>query len=322
MQTIKDSNVPRPLKQKHHRKAAERGRLVIILVGLLILAYILWGRVVIAVSNVSFLTRQEVTETTRLEGVLLKNEHMLQAPVSGKLQHVAVDGKRLENGARVARVIAVQNKTDGESYDIVTPVAGICCMHLDGLEQVLSPTNIDILAVPNIDGRKEKSTYDGMRVEKGQAVAKIIDNLSPVYLYAEVPEERFSEEALEKKTWWEADWEGQTFSIKSYKVAAKGESLAVYFLLSAYPEQILHERKVVINLTTRSLNGYLVPKRAIVERDGRTGIFLSIKKKAYWTPVNVVGELEGMLAIEGPGLTENCRYVQNPLLVKEKYLVE
>lgn len=322
MQTIKDNNAPGPLKQKYHRKAVWRGRLVIILVSLLVLAYLVWGRVVIAVSNVGFLTSQQVDKTIQLEGILLKNEHILHAPVSGKLQLVTADGNRLENGARVSWVIAVQNNTGGESYQIVTPVAGICCMHLDGMEQVLSPANIDILAVPHLDGTVKKSTFDGMRVEKGQAVAKIIDNLSPIYLYAEAPKENFSEVVLEEGTWWKADWEGQTFSIKSYKVADKGESLAGYFLLSAYPEQILHERKVVINVTTRSLRGYIVPKKAIIERDGQTGIFLSIKKKAYWTPVDIVGELEGKLAIEGPELTENCRYVQNPLLVKEKHWVE
>jgi putative membrane fusion protein len=322
MQTIKDNNAPGPRKQKYHRKAVWRGMLVIILVSLLTLAYLLWGRVVIVVSNVSFLTRQEVAETIRLEGILLKNEHVLQTPVSGKLQQVAADGNRLENGARVSRVIAVQDNTGGESYDIVTPVAGICCMHLDGLEQVLSPASIDSLAVPHMAGTGGKRTYDGMRVEKGQAVAKIIDNLSPVYIYAEAPKENFSAAALEKGTWWKANWEGQTFSMKSYKVADRGESLAGYFLLSAYPEQILHERKVVINVTTRSLNGYLVPKKAIVEKDGQTGIFLSIKKKAYWTPVDVVGELEGKLAIEGPELTESCRFVQNPLLAKEDHWVE
>lgn len=289
---------------------------------LLLLAFVLKGRVVAGVSNVQFLTRQEVSRVIVLEGILLKNENVLRAPVGGKLLLAASDGDRLKTGAVAAQVVAVQQEVGGETYDITTPVAGICCTHLDGYEQVLSPDNIDALVFPTLEKIGGEATSEGVRVEKGQPVLKIIDNLSPVYIHIDTLKTDFPDLPADKPTWWQAAWEDFALSVKPHKVLDKGDRWEGYFMLSSYPDQLLHQRKIQFNITTRTLEGFLVPARAIVNREGQNGIFLSVKKKACWTPVTIEGELEGMLAVSGPELTGDSRYVHNPLLAREGHRVE
>ena len=289
---------------------------------LLVLAFFSWGRLVATVSNVQFLTRQEVTQVSPLEGVLLKNESVLRAPVNGKLHLTVADGERLEAGAIAAQVLAVQEAAGGETYELSTPVAGIYCTHLDGLEQLLSPDNIDVLVVPKLEKIGDKATAEGVRVEKGQPVLKLVDNLSPVYIYAETPKSNFPNLTADKPAWLQATWEELTLSIKPLKFTDKGDKWEGYYILSAFPDQLLHQRKIRLKITTRTLEGYLVPHRAVVDREGQPGIFLSVKKKAYWTPVTIEGELEGMLAVAGPELNEGSRYVNNPLLAREERRVE
>lgn len=289
---------------------------------LLVLTYISWGRLVAEVSNVQFLTRREVSQSVPLEGILIKNENVLRAPVSGKLHLTTADGDRLEAGAKAAQVLAVQTDNGGEAYDIATTVAGICCTHLDGLEQVLSPDNIEVLVVPELEKIGDKAIADGVRVEKGQPILKIVDNLSPMYIYAETPKLNFPDFTADKPIWLQAAWEEQTLSVKPHKVSDKGDRWVGYYMLSAYPDQLLHQRKILLNVTTRTMEGFLVPHGAVVDREGQPGIFLSIKKKAHWMPVTIEGELEGMLAVSGPELDADSRYINNPLLAREGHRVE
>lgn len=289
---------------------------------LLVLVFVLWGRLAAAVSNVQFLSVQEVNRIVSLEGVLIKNESVLRAQVGGKLHLTAADGDRLEKGARAAQILAIQTDTGGEAYDIATPVAGICCTHLDGLEQILSPDSIDVLVVPKVEKIGDKATAEGVRVDKGQPVLKIIDNLSPVYFFAETPKSDFPDLSAGKSAWLKATWEERAISVKPLKMTDKGDRWEVYYILPAYPDQLLHQRKVRLNITAYTLKGFLVPDRAIVYREGQSGIFLSVKKKANWTPVTIEGELEGMLAVSGSELTGDSRYVSNPLLVREDHRVE
>lgn len=317
---IRDMADPKFARQKRRTTAFRRS--VGILFLLLVLAFVFWGRFVAEVSNVQFMTRKEVARVVPLEGLLLKNENVLRAQVGGKLHLAAADGDRLEAGAKAAQVLAVQTDAGGVTYDIATPVAGIYCTHLDGLEQVLSPNSIDVLVVPEIEKIANNATSEGVRVEKGQPVLKIIDNLSPVYIYAEITKSNFPDFTTDKPTWWKATWEELALSVKPLKVSDKGDMWEGYFILSAYPDQLLHQRKIKLNITTRTLEGFLVPHRSIVDREGQPGIFLSIKKRAYWIPVSIEGELEGMLAVSGPELNEDCRYVTNPLLAREEQRVE
>lgn len=318
---MKDIPDPEFAGQRRRRSNTFR-RILSLLVLLLVLAFFFKGRLVTVVSDVQFLTSQKVSRTVALEGILLKSENVLRAPVGGKLHLAAADGDRLKTGAIAAEILAVQQEVGGETYDIPTPVAGICCTHLDGLEQVLSPDNIDVLVFPTLEKIGDKATTEGVRVEKGQPVLKIIDNLSPVYVYIDTPKDNIPDLTINKPTWWKATWEDLALSVKPHKVLDEGDRWKGYFILSAYPDQLLHQRKVRLHITTRTLEGFLVPQRAIVNKDGKDGIFLSVKKKACWTPVTIEGELEGMLAVSGPELTGDSRYVSNPLLAREGLRVE
>lgn len=321
MQIKTDAPAPKPARSGRRRSTGLR-KVIAGLILLLVLALLFKGRLIARVSNVQFLTRQEVAQIVSVEGILYKHENVLHAPVGGELHLVAADGDRLKAGARAAQVVAVQQETGGEAYDVATPVAGICCTHLDGFEQILSPDSIEALAVPKIEKTANKSTSDGMRVEKGQPVLKIIDNLSPVYVYLEIPKSYTPDPVMDKPVQWQAAWERLSLKVKPFKVSDKEDRWEGYFALSDYPDQLLHHRNIRLNITTRTLEGFLVPQKAIVMREGQPGIYLSVKKKACWTQVTIDGELDGLLAVSGPELTVGSRYVNNPLLVREGYRVE
>jgi len=289
---------------------------------LVIVAFFAWGYLVAAVSRVEVLTMQEVARTVPLEGLLIKEEKVIKSPAGGRLCYTARDGQRLEVGAPAARVIAAEQDAGGTVYDIFTPVAGIFCTHLDGLESILSPGNLDILDPAGLEKIPQKPVCAEGRVEKGHPVFKIVDNLSSVYLYARLPKDSFPAGLVDRPDWLPAVRENLTLLIKPYKLADRGDMWEGLFILRNYPEGILHYRKVSLYLTVEKLGGLLVPGRAVVYRDGEPGIYMAVRKRARWAPVRIEGEFAGKVAVSGRGLVEGARYVSYPVLAREGGLVE
>lgn len=276
-----------------------------------------------AVSNVQFLTSQEVGQTTSFDGVLIKDEKVVRSPANGRIHFTEPDGRRLEVGAKAAEVdLSAEQGAGGSTVDVNTDSAGIFCTHLDGLESILSPETIDVLDLPRLEKIGDKPVPEGTRVEKGQPIFKIIDNLSTVSIYGAIPKSALPDDYMDKPGWLQATWDNFAFKIKPANISDKGDRWEGSFLVSGYPEQIVHYRKVRLIVTTRQLKGLLVPHKAIVYRDGKPGVYLVVKKKAQWSPVKIEGELNGRVAVSGEGFIEGARYVSNPVLTREGWLVE
>lgn len=275
------------------------------------------------ISNVQFLSTVEVGETVSLDGVLLKEEKVMRAPAAGLLHFTQPDGKRLEVGAKAADIeISPEQGSGGPAVAVNTDVAGIFCSHLDGLESILTPENRDVLELPVFEKIGDKPVAPGTRVEKGQPIFKMIDNLSPVIVCGSIAKPALPDGYADKPEWLQAVWNNLAFRIKPASLVDKGDRWEGYFLLSGYPEAMVHSRKVRLTVTTKQLKGLLVPSEAIVYQAGQPGIYMAVKKKARWKPVDIDGELAGRVAVSGEGLAEGVRYVSNPALVREGWFVE
>ena len=275
-----------------------------------------------AVAKPQMLSSGTVSYTTTLDGVLIKDEKVFKSPSGGRLRLMEADGRRLEMGGKAAEVIFSEQDAGEVIFEIFTDAAGILCSHLDGYESVLSPRNTGLSEMPSIEKTGVMPISEGVKVDKGQPVFKIIDNLSPVYIYGAVPKSAFAGGYPDQQKTLPAAWQGDSFSIAPGRLSDTGESLEGLFLLSDFPEQILHQRKVSITVSTRSLRGLLVPERAVVYRDDQPGIYLAVKKKALWTPVKIEGALSGRAAVSGDGISEGVRFVSNPALIREGWSVE
>lgn len=312
--------VPSPKKRRRPKKQFKN----VLIVALLLLFVIILSRlfIVTSVSKLQILSTQAVSQTTTLEGILIKDEKVVKSPANGRLHLVVPDGKRLEMGAKAAEVIAAEQDFGEVTYDIFTDTTGILCSHLDGLESILSPQNIGVSELPSIEKIVDKMVTEGEKLDKAQPVFKIIDNLSPLYIYGSVPKSAFADGFLDKPEALQASWEDFNFVITPGVLIDAGDNIEGYYLLSEYPEQIIHHRRVSIIVTTRVLKGLLVPDKAIVYRDDRPGIYLAVKKKALWKPVEIEGELFGKVAVSGDGINEGARFVSNPALIREGWAVE
>jgi putative membrane fusion protein len=225
-------------------------------------------------------------------------------------------------GAKAAEIIVSGEASGDYKIDISTSATGILCTHLDGLESILTPQNITVAELKKIEKTVVGSSLDGTNVGEWQPVFKIIDNLSPVSIYASIQKAALADGYPDKPEMLQASWENHVFALEPGELIDNGDMLEGFYQIADYPEALVHERKVQLMITARQLKGLLVPDKAVVYRDSEPGIYLAVKKKAQWTSVAIEGELAGKVAVSGEGISEGTRFISNPVLLREGWPIE
>jgi putative membrane fusion protein len=318
----KQNGSSKPISGKRRQPKKWIKRFLIILSLLIFLIFLSRLFLISTISKVQVLSSQVESEKIPLDVTLIKEEKVVNAPSSGRLHMVVPDGKRLEMGAKAAEII-VAGKTYGEyKIDISTSATGILCTHLDGLEGVLVPKNITVAKLKKTENKVVGSSLDGTNVGEWQPVFKIIDNLSPVSLFASIPKTALADGYPDQPEILQASWENHVFALTPGELIDNGDMLEGFYKIEDYPEALVHQRKVQLMITARQIKGLLVPGKAVVYHNGLPGIYIAVKKKAHWMPVTIEGELAGKAAVSGEGISEGTRFISNPVLIREGWPIE
>lgn len=257
--------------------------------------------------DVRFMARDEINETSPAEGLLIKTEELFKAPAPGELELKVRDGERLRAGTLLAEIKGVGQTT------VQSSGAGVFCTHVDGLENLLTPEMIgklDLLAVEDI---KASAPPAGATVDSGQFFGKVVDNLKPIFIHIR----------------WENADPGAAATFRTGETAYliyEGRELAglvrdviktngmIYLMveMSDYPDEFIHQRNIEVELVIRKLSGWLVPREAVVFKDGRPGLYVVLKQRVSWLPVTVDDRLDDTVSVTGNGLSDALRYITNP----------
>jgi len=311
-----------------HRKVwvVNKGRLLFFLFLCVIFLTLCWF---LASGVKSFIFKQLITVDTLQpgvaeqdyagQGILIKQEYLVNAPLKGTMKFSVPDGERVKAGTTFGVLMAsdMESASGVRQYAVKAPVSGVVCSHIDGLETILLPGNLDVVEISALDKIKSNSPagQTGL-VENGQPVAKVIDNLAPVYIYGLFTEEDVKQIQRQKEPVFKIKWENQVIEARIDKVFP-GEQPAVLFIVKNYPDEILHHRKINFHVTTAMLKGILVDERSLVQRDNQVGIYLVWKGFVRWVPVEITGRLRGQAAIQGKDIQPGIRYVVNPTFARE-----
>ncbi|GAB6158916.1 hypothetical protein JCM39194_21160 [Desulfotomaculum varum] len=253
------------------------------------------------------------------EGILIKQEYLVKAPLKGSMQFSVADGERVKAGTTFGVLAAsdIDAASGVKRYAVKAPVSGVVCSHVDGWETVLLPGNLDVVEIPALDKIKSDLPEETKSpVEHGQPVAKIIDNLAPIYVYALFSLNDVKQIQQQKNSVLKLKWAHQVIEARVDKVFL-GEQPAVLFIVKNYPDEILHYRRINFYVATATLKGILVDEKSLVQRDNQYGIYLAWKGFIRWVPVEVTGRLEGRVAIQGTDIQPGIRYVVNPAFARE-----
>jgi len=263
-----------------------------------------------------------VAETVPVTGMLIKEEMLLRSPLKGNLTLLTKEGQRISKGEAVAKVQAVSLDTPGGTAEkqIYTSEGGLFCTNVDGLEEVISPANLEALSLKQLSTITKEKTQPNNKLEqvdKGQVVAKLIDNLEPLLIYLEVPKGRLELEQWQPESEVKIDYQGSLLSARVIRIEQISDRLLLLLSAQQYPEKLVLMREVGLELINKELSGFIVSKKSLVYQENKPGLYIVIKQRVCWNPVEITGTLQQQVVVQGESLTPGLRYITNPQTVLE-----
>ncbi len=309
------------------------------------------------------------------EGVVLRREHPVAAPVAGRVVFLVPDGQRVARGAPVAEIIDEQQKRalrvrlkvvesqlkqieregslwglvfgrkgeppkdaatrkrqetltrereqlirllGGGGRLLVAEESGLVSYSTDSLEEKLDPGNAAALlsygktfsSLRNVLGGKLRQIKDREVIREGNNVYKIVDNFRS-WIIADLPDSpvSFAEGAQVK-----VRLHGQKtmYPARVEKILANSFMRRQRLLLSLDRQIEGMERMRWLKLEVIAMNreGVIVPRSAVVKRDGQPGVYLKAGGFKFFRAVGVLGEARSRLVVWG--IPEGARVVVHP----------
>ena len=282
--------------------------------------------VVIHLAEIKQVPRGIIQAVVPAQGILLRNEQTVIAPRTGLLKVLIPDGERVRVGQVIAQVVTTSlNSRSGEKeFNITAPRAGLVSYHLDGLEEIYSIKNINELDLEKVQTIKSqpKQVLAGNKVEEGKPFCKILNNLDPLYIVAELSGQ-FNIETMEKGESVLLSLDPDEKDIHRAVLVEKnygGSPDRIILSLGNYPKDMTILRKVSFKIITERYEGYYVPFGAIVRKEGKDGIYTIYKETVRWKGIEIRGRVDENVAIKG--VTPDMEVIFNPTYVKEGFSVK
>lgn len=257
----------------------------------------------------------DVLEDT-LEGdfLVLREEKAVTTQARGRFNPVKTEGERVAKGT----VIGYLETLGGTSLEkkstlpVRAPSAGVLSYLTDGLENICAPEMWTQLDLTKLDRQMlaafeqtqasradNASGGNGLVVEAGQSIFKIVDNLAPCYFYLKgtgaYPEKvkkgdkilvrlDNNQGKLYKGTVEDINRETGTYriliKITNGEVQAQGRKQTGEMIISTY-------------------EGIVLPEEVLLYRENQSGVFLFKKGKACWQEVECLARLGGKVVLSG-----------------------
>lgn len=238
------------------------------------------------------------------KAIVLNKEELTSAQFEGRFENLVKEREKTRKGSLLGYYISSRGQTP-----LRAPISGIFMRRTDGLEEVFREINLQAVS-PEIFQYKTSSVAEDKPIQAGQAVYKIVNNLEPTCLLVHFPLDDIDFDIVAKQqvTVMLAGKDLGKATIKDIKKDF-GEMLMI-LELSGFREELLNQRYVEVDLVFDSCSGYLIPKKALVERDGKKGVYCTKDEDITFKPVEIIKVKADKAVVEG--LNKNDLLVINP----------
>lgn len=318
-------------RRKWNGKSFWRLLLIVIVIGYF--GYLTFNyleqRIITQMIKVKPLEISTINDTVEINGILIKDEVIINSPYQGKVKFNIQEGDRVRAGAIVASVTAVDinNKNGQTTYNINAPTPGVISFHLDGLENIYTKANVNNILMQKLahNDSKPLSIKNDDMVESGRPIFKIVNNLSRNIIYFQVPLKDIPTDFLKKGhrielMFVEKDVAAMYFEIDDIKQI--NQDLSVVVSNNSFTPQFLDQRDVNIKIVRNTYSDKLVVSlKSLVKKNDQNGLFIQYKEAVKWVPVEVLGIVKDKVAIKGlnnylPQVIEGTPYIVNPEITK------
>lgn len=167
----------------------------------------------------------------------------------------------------------VTNLIDKNTEVFKSKNSGVVSYQFDGNEEKFNFDNINQIKIKDIDGTKNnyKDISKENKLDKGEPIARIINNLKQ-FVAISCNEEEIKKIKIGQKIILSSDIE--KINSKVYDIYKEGKQYIVILEISEQNVEIYDTRIKEFDIIYKSIEGLKVPKKAVVNTDGKKGVYI------------------------------------------------
>ncbi|CEN24549.1 secretion protein [[Clostridium] sordellii] len=167
----------------------------------------------------------------------------------------------------------VTNLIDKNTEVFKSKNSGVVSYQLDGNEEKFNFDNINQIKIKDIEGTKNnyKDISKEKKLDKGEPIARIINNLKQ-FVAISCNEEEIKKFKIGQKIILSSDIE--KINSKVYDIYKEGKQYIVILEISEQNVEIYDTRIKEFDIIYKSIEGLKVPKKAVVNSDGKKGVYV------------------------------------------------
>ncbi|CEP85158.1 HlyD family efflux transporter periplasmic adaptor subunit [Paraclostridium sordellii] len=167
----------------------------------------------------------------------------------------------------------VTNLIDKNTEVFKSKNSGVVSYQFDGNEEKFNFENINQIKIKDIEGTKNnyKDISKEKKLDKGEPIARIINNLKQ-FVAISCNEEEIKKFKIGQKIILSSDIE--KINSKVYDIYKEGKQYIVILEISEQNVEIYDTRIKEFDIIYKSIEGLKVPKKAVVNSDGKKGVYV------------------------------------------------
>lgn len=260
----------------------------------------------------TFIIKTEILqETTYLKGYdtsayIFFNERLVKANSDGIFKPSVIEGQRVGNKQVLGHLAG---------KEVLSSMSGVVSFKYDKLEEADNPFDSSTF---NLEAIKEFNTdFDNSKKEsylQGEILLKITDNLVKGKIYLELPIDSFKEPIKEGEII-KFKFSDDENPLRGQVINLKGIGQKAILLLNFLDNPTNPKRVEEVKIITEEIKTYLIPQKAIVNKDGKTGVYQVSKGLIVFKEINSLEIEDGHIFTDS--FTSASEIISNPRFVSE-----
>lgn len=254
--------------------------------------------------NIEVVQYGTMEDKAECRAIVLNKEDVVLAESNGHLENMVKDGEKIGKDTLLGYFVTTQGRTPLRAQE-----SGTFIRETDGLEAALD--SIDLQSItPEVFKYKTTRVKQDEPVMAGQPVYKIVDSLEPTRMLVHFPQDDIKFEVTVNQ---KVKIVMGAQELGDAVVTDMKQDFGEYLMMvkfNDFQEELLNQRFVDVQVVFESCSGYLVPEKALVDKDGEKGIYCSNGENITFKPVKIIKQKDGQYLVEG--LNTNEMIVTNP----------
>jgi hypothetical protein len=238
------------------------------------------------------------------QAIVIYKEDVVMAPASGHFNNMVKDQQKISKDALLGYLV-----TDLGQMPLRSSESGTFMRQIDGLEDVFKNVNIQSVT-PEVFAYKPAQVKADQPAVEGQPLYKIVDSLVPTQMLLHFPLKEINFEVKPQQQV-KIRMDGKDLgNAVITDMKQDSDELVLMVKFPGFQDELTFQRFVNVEVVFNSYSGYMIPEKALVENDGKKGIYCSNGEDISFKPVTILKTKDGICAVEG--LKQNDMYVSNP----------